>query len=360
MSSMIRLAIAGIGLIGKRHIESIAHVKNVEVSAIVDTDESAGSYALALGIPWYQSLSEMFAKESPDGVILATPNQLHVEHGLECVAHNCPMLIEKPLATCAKEAAGLVKSAGKAGVPILVGHHRRHNPLIKKAKELIDEGKLGDIRSVHGNCWLFKPDDYFEIAPWRKLKGAGPISVNLVHDIDLIRYLCGDVISVQAQMSPSIRGFENEDVAAALLTFENGAIGTITVSDTIVAPWSWELTAGENPAYPSTAESCYLLGGTHGSLSLPDLKLWENKETRGWWQPISATNVPSEASDPLINQIEQFVVVITGKEEPLVSGEEGLKTLRVIESIQQSASTGEAIKLNYQLNDQLLDVANCV
>jgi predicted dehydrogenase len=287
----------------------------------------------------------MFAKEQPDGVVLATPTPLHVEQGLECVAQGCPTLVEKPLATSAMEAGALVDEARKAGVPLLVGHHRRHNPLIQKAREVVDAGKLGQLRAVHANCWLYKPDEYFDEAPWRKAPGAGPISVNLVHDVDLIRYLCGDVVSVRAQATPSARGYENEDVAAAVLRLENGAIGTITVSDTIVSPWSWELTARENPAYPPTSQSCYLLGGTHGSLSLPDLTLWQNNGMRSWWQPISAITLPHDSSDPLVNQIAQFAAVIRGEEQPLVSGEEGLKTLRVIEAIQSSAKSGETVVL---------------
>ena len=354
MSASMRLAIAGTGLIGKRHIASIARCKGIELSAIVDPSEAGKSYAGDVGIPWYGSLPELFAKEKPDGVILATPNQVHVDNGLECVAARCPMLVEKPLATSADEAVVLVDAASSAGVPLLVGHHRRHNPLMRKARELINEGKLGQLRAVHANCWLYKPDEYFDAAPWRKAQGAGPVSVNLVHDVDLIRHLCGDVVSVQAQAAPSVRGYDNEDVTAAVLRFENGAIGTITVSDMIVSPWSWELTAHENPAYPPTAQSCYLLGGTHGSLSLPDLTLWENKGTRSWWQPICATTFPRdasantiarEASDPFVNQIGQFAAVISGLEEPLVSGEEGLKTLRVIESIQSAVKSGKTIYL---------------
>ena len=354
MNASIRLAIAGAGLIGKRHIASIARCKDIELTAIVDPSDAGKSYASDIGIPWYGSLSELFAGEKPDGVILATPNQVHVDNGLECVAARCPMLVEKPLATSADEAVVLVDAAREAGVPLLVGHHRRHNPLMRKARELIDAGKLGQLRAVHANCWMFKPDEYFEAAPWRKAQGAGPVSVNLVHDVDLIRYLCGDVVSVQAQAVPSMRGHDNEDVAAAVLRFENGAIGTITVSDMIVSPWSWELTARENPAYPPTTQSCYLLGGTHGSLSLPDLTLWENKGTRSWWHPICATTIPRdssavtiarEASDPFVNQITQFAAVIAGHEKPLVSGEEGLKTLRVIESIQSAAKSGETIFL---------------
>ena len=347
MTPSIRLVIAGTGLIGKRHIASISRCNGVELSAIVDPSDAGKSYAAEMGMPWYGSLSEMFAKERPDGVILATPNQVHVDNGLECVTARCPMLVEKPLATSADEAVVLVDAARNAGVPILVGHHRRHNPLIRTAREMIDAGKIGQLRAVHANCWMYKPDEYFDAAPWRKAQGAGPVSVNLVHDVDLIRYLCGDVVSVQAQAARSIRGYDNEDVAAAVLQFENGAIGTITVSDIIVSPWSWELTSRENPAYPPTAQSCYLLGGTHGSLSLPDLTLWKNNGTRSWWQPISATTFPRDASDPLINQIAQFAAVISGFEEPLVSGEEGLKTLQVIESIQISAKSGETIFLQY-------------
>ena len=343
MTESIHLAIAGVGLVGKRHVAAIERLSGVELCAIVDPSAAGKSYAEQLGMPWYQSLAEMFAREKPQGVILATPNQVHVDNGLECVAAGCPMLVEKPLATSADEAMVLVDTARRAGIPVLVGHHRRHNPLMQKAREIIDAGKLGQLRAVHANCWMYKPDEYFDDAPWRKAQGAGPVSVNLVHDVDLIRYLCGDVVSVQAQATLSVRGYENEDVAAAVLRFENGAIGTITVSDVIVSPWSWELTARENPAYPPTAQSCYLLGGTQGSLSLPDVTLWQNNGQRSWWQPISATTIPRDASDPLINQIAHFVAVISGLEEPLVSGEEGLKTLRVIESIQQAAKSGETI-----------------
>ena len=256
-----------------------------------------------------------------------------------------PVLVEKPIATTAEDARSLVNAAEQAGVPILVGHHRRHNPLILKAHEMIGEGLIGEVRAVHASCWFYKPDPYFEEAPWRQRIGAGPISVNLVHDVDLIRHLCGEIVTVQAQATPSARGFENEDVAAAVLRFENGAVGTITVSDSIVAPWSWEMTSGEYPVYPATQESCYQIGGSHGALSLPDLTLWTHPGARDWWSPISATTAPREASDPLVNQIAHFAEVIAGRAEPLVSGREGLKTLQVVEAIQVSAATSTLVSV---------------
>jgi predicted dehydrogenase len=345
MTEAIRFAIAGVGLVGRRHVQAIRQLKNVELDSVVDPSPAGKQYALDRGLQWFATLTEMFSAQSPDGVILATPTPLHVEQGLECVANKTAVLIEKPLATSAEDASALVRDADAAGVPLLVGHHRRYNPIIRKAHEMITAGAIGDIRSVHSNCWFYKPDDYFDEAPWRKEKGAGPISVNLVHDVDLIRHLCGEVATVYASAAPSKRGFENEDVAAAVLTFANGAIGTITVSDSIVSPWSWELTAREYPIYPATNQSCYMLGGSEGSLSVPDLTLWSNQDERDWWKPISATTAPREFSDPLMNQIEHFAEVLRGKAEPIVSGVEGLKTLKVVEAIQDSASTGRTIEI---------------
>ena len=282
----------------------------------------------------------------PDGVILATPTLLHVELGLNCVARRCPVLIEKPLASTSDDAAILVARAEQDDVPVLVGHHRRHNPLVQRARQAIDDGLIGDIRALHAVCWLYKPDAYFTEAPWRTRAGAGPILVNLVHDVDLIRYLCGDVVSVQAQAAPSARGHENEDVAAAVLRFANGAIGTITVSDTIAAPWSWELTARENPIYPPTSQACYQIGGTDGALSIPNLTLWKYEGEKSWWAPISASALPRETADPLINQVEHFAEVIAGRAPPLVSAREGLNSLRVVEAIQRSAALQETVFLS--------------
>jgi predicted dehydrogenase len=178
------------------------------------------------------------------------------------------------------------------------------------------------------------------------MNGAGPVSVNLVHDIDLIRYLCGEVVAVQAIASSSARGFENEDVAGALLEFGTGAIGTISVSDSVVSPWSWEFTSRENAKYPPTSENCYMIGGSEGALSIPDLRIWAHHQgQQDWWTPISATSLIRDTSDPLVNQIRHFRDVILNGVEPIVSGAEGLRTLRVIEAIQESARVGSRIEI---------------
>lgn len=341
-----RLGLVGAGLVGRRHMDAIARTAGVMLAGVVETNEQSAAKLRDEGHAVFASLQDMLSEGSIDGIILATPTPLHVEQATSCIEAGCPVLIEKPIAVSSHDAEPMVALAQSKQVPVLVGHHRRHNPIIHKAREIIASGALGDMRAVQGTCWFYKPDPYFAEAPWRTQKGAGPISVNLVHDVDLIRYLVGEVSSVQAVAAPSQRGFDNEDVAAALLTFHNGALGTITVSDSIAAPWSWEHTAGEYPVYPVTGENCYTLGGSLASLSIPDLRLWHHAGGEpDWWTPISATSHPRQNADPLLNQIAHFGAVIRGEEQPLVSGEEGLKSMRVVEAIQHAAASGETVRL---------------
>jgi len=335
------IAVVGAGLIGKRHVAAIKVADGVGLSCIVDPSQGGRAFAQTCGVPHFQSIGDMLSDVRTDGVIIATPNQMHVENTLECVAAAIPCLVEKPIATDAQSARGLVEAAHAAGLPLLVGHHRRHNPLIQKAHEVIAQGRLGRVTAVQAQCWLMKPDDYFDVE-WRREKGAGPVYLNLIHDIDLLQYLCGDISSVHAMESNAARGNEVEDTAVILLRFASGALGTVSVSDTVVAPWSWELTARENPAYPATTQACYWIGGTESSLSLPNMSLWQQQK-RSWWEPISETKLVFDFQDPLVRQVEHFAAVIGGKELPLVSGSDGLKALEVIEAIKTSAASGATV-----------------
>lgn len=341
----VRIAVAGVGLIGKRHVEAIATASAVTLSAIVDPSSLGRDYAEEMGALWYPDLEELIAVDRPDGVILATPNQVHIPNGLATVGAGIPTLIEKPVAASASEAESLVLQAENTNVPLLVGHHRRHNPLITAARTAIDEGRLGRIVSVHGMFWLYKPDDYFEVS-WRTEKGAGPVFLNLIHDVDLLRYLVGEITEVFALESNAMRDNAVEDTACIMLRFEGGALGTINVSDTAVAPWSWELTAGENPAYPHTDQACYFIGGTHGSLELPRNRLWHNTGKRSWWEPIETSDIVSQPADPLVRQIENFRDVILGRADPVVSGREGLRALQVVEAVKMSAQQGGPVGLD--------------
>jgi predicted dehydrogenase len=344
VSKPVRLAVLGAGLIGKQHIHHIKRDPEADLLAIVDPSPEAKSLALEMDARWFPSFAALARQERPEGVIVATPNPLHVVNGLECIAAGLPTLVEKPIADDVESATMLVETAEAAQVPLLVGHHRRYNPLIRRAKEAIESGRLGRLLAAHSFFWLYKSDDYFEIR-WRRQKGAGPVFLNLVHDVDNLRYLLGNVVSAQAYESNACRNNSVEDTAVALLRFESGVLATISVSDAIVAPWSWELTSRENPVYPRTEESCYFIGGTHGSLTIPHLDFWSNQDQRSWWEPIHRQRLPVELSDPLALQIRHFCRVIRREEQPFVTGREGLNTLKVVIAVKEAATTGQLVQV---------------
>jgi predicted dehydrogenase len=344
MERKVRLAVLGAGLIGKRHIQYVLAEPRAELLAVVDPMPLGQQIAQESGVKWFPSFAAMIETDRPDGIIVATPNQVHIANGLEAVAAGVPALIEKPIADDIAAGEKLIGAAEAAGVPLLVGHHRRHNPMIQKAKEIIDGGELGRILVAQAMFWLFKPDEYFDI-DWRRQAGAGPVFLNLIHDVDNLRYLFGDIVAVQARESNAVRGHVVEETSVILMEFSSGLLATTSVSDSVVAPWSWEMTAGENPAYPKTEEACYLIGGTHGSLTIPALDVWKSGIKRSWWEPFEKRRVAVRDEDPLALQIRQFCKVIRGEEVPLVSGREGLNTLKVIMAIKQSAASGERIVL---------------
>jgi predicted dehydrogenase len=150
---------------------------------------------------------------------------------------------------------------------------------------------------------------------------------------------------VRAIRSNATRLLAVEDTAAALVTFASGALGTISVSDTVTAPWSWELTSGENPAFPQTDQSCYLVGGTEGSLSLPGLDVWHYAGERSWQASIERSQQAVSKQDALALQLRHFCAVARGEVEPLIDGREALRTLEATLAIARAATLGEPISL---------------
>ncbi|MGH8804686.1 MAG: Gfo/Idh/MocA family protein, partial [Polaromonas sp.] len=172
--SKTRIAVAGAGYIGLAHMEVARNSATCMLSAIVDPSPAAVAIAGKAGVPLYQSLAELFANDRPDGVVLATPNQLHVPHAMECIAAGLPMLLEKPIAPTVAEAGQLLKAVDESGAKVLIGHHRAHSPIMAKAREVVASGQLGKLVAVMGSATFLKPDHYFADAPWRREIGAGP------------------------------------------------------------------------------------------------------------------------------------------------------------------------------------------
>jgi predicted dehydrogenase len=343
----LNIAVAGAGWMGRRHIGIIARSSDCRLAAIVDPAAASIAMARQAKTSHFLSLADLFAQGRPDGVILATPNQLHVEQGLACVEAAVPALIEKPLADSIEGAERLCEAAERAKVPLLTGHHRQHNPLMTRAVEIVQSGRLGRVVAVVGTAMFYKPDSYYEEGPWRRQPGGGPILINLIHEIGNLRALCGEITAVQAIASQAVRGFPVEDTAAINLQFANGALGAFLLSDTTAAARSWEQTMREDPSYPSYPdEDCYLVAGTHGSLSIPTMRLRTFPGERSWWNPLDGEVVTVDRADPWERQLENFCAVIRGEAQPVVSGRDGLRNLRIIEAIKAAASSGTRLSLS--------------
>ncbi len=340
----LRIAVAGAGLIGRRHVELIAESEQCELAAIVDPSPSAVEFARHAGVPLHQSLVELFAGQRPDAVIAATPNSLHAQNGIDCIARGVPVLIEKPVADSIADAMRLMDIVERSSVPVLVGHHRRHSPILEKTREIVQEGTLGRIVAVMGSAMFYKPDSYFEQGPWRREPGGGPILINMIHEVDDLRAMCGEIVEVQALSSNATRGFPVEDTVAILLRFASGALGTFLLSDTAATARSWEQTSGENASYPSYPdEDCCLIAGVAGSIAVPTLRLKTYDGERSWWKPFRTRVVTVERTDPLSRQLAHFCTVVRGEAAPLVSVRDALQTLRVTLAIDESARTRQPV-----------------
>ena len=346
MSSVLRIAVAGAGSIGRRHIELIAAEPACTLAAIVDPSAAVETTAATERAPLYPSLAGMLRAARVDGVILATPNALHVPQALECIAAGVPVLVEKPLADTVQAGRALHDAAERAHSKVLVGHHRRHGAIMARACDTIASGALGSLVAVVGTALFYKPDRYFDEAPWRTQPGGGPVLINMIHEIDNLRALCGEIVAVQAIASNARRGHPVEDTVAINLRFASGALGTFMLSDTAASARSWEQTSRENKAYAGYPdEDCYLIAGTHGSLAIPTMRLrrYGSAGERSWWKPFDTQVLGVDDVDPLARQLAHFCAVIRGEIAPLVSVRDGLQNLRITEAIGEAAATGRLV-----------------
>ena len=344
----VRLGVMGAGTMGKKHAELASASDTCRVVGICDVDPSRRSVAEELNAPFYQDAEELLERERPDGAIIATPNGLHSAIAEICARRSVHVLIEKPIADTLDEADRIVKTAEDCGIRVLVGHHRRHNPLIREARSLVQGGALGKLVAVSVLWALMKPADYFQVA-WRcRRPGGGPTLINLIHELDSLRFICGEITQVYARSTSAARKLEVEDSLSATLSFENGALGSITASDTTPSPWSYEASTHENPYYFHADEDCYHFLGTLGSLAFPRMELWRYAdETRmGWQHPMERSRCNVVQADPLTRQLQHFCRVVRGEEEPLVDGRDGSRSLAVALAVLESTRSGVPVELS--------------
>ena len=338
----VRLLLIGAGVIGRTHIDRIGRDPHLALAGIAEPSAAGKALAEQLGVPWAASHLELLDRTQAQGAIVATPNASHVGMAIDCLERGVAALVEKPVADTVAEALALVQAQQRTGVPVLVGHHRRHNPINSRARSIVQDGRLGRVVTANVMCTVLKPDAYFDAA-WRRQPGGGPVLINLIHEIDMLRFLCGEITEVQALSSNAVRGFAVEDTAAAVLRFASGALGTVVLSDAAASPWCWDFCAAEQDQYPRQDVQSHFIAGTHGSLSLPDLSMWNYRGERSWHAEMTLEKTFVHKADAYSRQLQHFAAVIEGREAPLCSAVDGLRTLQATLAVAEAARSGQAV-----------------
>lgn len=341
----VKLALVGAGVIGTRHLLAIQQVEEVELVAIVDFSKHSRTLASQHKVPFFECTESAIKALSIDGVIVATPTEHHFEPTRCALTMGVHALVEKPIMPTLEQAMEIVNLSKSTGQQVLVGHQRRYYSLVDRTREIIRKKQLGQLVAVSGQWNMRKHDSYYD-ADWRKRWQAGPVLTNLIHEMDLLRYLLGEVISVSAELSHRVQGFEKEDAAVVNLRFENGALGSFVISDQTHSPWGWESATGENLAFPKIGENAVRFMGTDAALEFPNLKLWRTSTGEPEWRnKIEPTEFQYELTDPYVNQLKHFVEVIRGTSKPRIDAQDATETLKCILAVYESAESGRRVIL---------------
>ncbi len=324
----MRLLIAGIGLIGARHLAHAQAMEGIDVVGVIDPVLQQTDF------PHFAAIEQV--KVEADAIVIATPSHLHADHAEAAAARGWHMLIEKPVAHDMEAAVRITRAADAASVQTLVGHHRRHHARVAELKAMLEAGAIGTPILASMIWAMRKPDGYFE-GNWRSGSDGSPVMINLVHEVDLLRHLFGEVTGVAGFGSNAQRGAARVESGAVALAFEGGMTASIAFADSALSPWGFEAGTGENPNIGTTGEDYLRITGRDGSVGFPSLTVWGG--VPDWSQP-AVPQLPKKTAPnvPLVAQLEHFADVVAGCSAPLVSAADATQTLRVTLQIEAAVA----------------------
>lgn len=347
--STLKAAIIGCGSIAeKRHIPEYAANKQVEIVAVCDiVGERAEKMASQYGAKAYTDYKEIMQVADVDVVSVCLPNNLHAPVSIAALQAGKHVLCEKPMATSKEEAEAMIEAARVSGKTLMIAHNQRFVASHQKAKEILDSGKLGKIYSfkttfghpgpeawsVDGaDSWFFNKEQAF-------IGAMGDLGV---HKSDLMRYLLGEFSEVGAFIETNAK--QNTDVddnAVCILRTESGIIGTLAAS--------WAYTAG-------SGDNSTIIYGENGTLKLeadPEYSLIEEYRTGEVIKhQLGKIQTNDEGGQTTTHVIDHFVESILEQKAPLITGEEGYKSLQVILGALESQETKQIISLKQQVTAQ--------
>ena len=223
--SRIGIGLAGLGRMGRVHARSLtARCADAGLACVYDADPAvAQRVATELEVPWAGSFAELL--ERCTAVAIATPTGTHAPLTVEAAAAGRPVFCEKPLSLDRDAALAAVQACETAGVALQVGFHRRFDPDWVAAAERIRAGELGDVALFRTSLRDMNPPDPAFLA-----HSGGFFADVTVHDLDVARWLVGEVVAVTAHgaaADPAFAAHEDIDTAVVVLRFASGALGVI-------------------------------------------------------------------------------------------------------------------------------------
>lgn len=307
----------GGGLIGARHAAAVQAHGGCFLVGVVDPDPKLHRDPQ---VRYFADMADV--EEAVDGAIIATPTHLHARHAVFAAGRGWAVLIEKPVASTLAEADAIVQAVEAANVASLVGHHRRYHPSVARLREVVRAG-IGTPVTATLIWAMRKPDAYFD-GNWRTA-GGSPVMINLVHDVDLVRYVMGEIVDVAGMPGGAVRGADRLESGAVALRLEGGATVAISFADTAPSPWGFEAATAENPHIAATRQDMWWIAGTRGAVSYPSLTHWTGSDT--WADAPMPVVLEAPVAVPLERQLDHFIEVISGAAKPLIDVADARKTL---------------------------------
>jgi predicted dehydrogenase len=336
----LRIAILGAGGVSiSKHLPAIWRLKAiwepVDVVAVAKRTERDGRRLEELyGCRWYADATKMLDEEVLDGVIVASPDDYHYEHTMACLERGLPVLVEKPITRSLVQAREMCTTADAKEIPLMTVSNKRYSPPYRRVKKMIENGTLADPALYVGKFNLGY--DYV----WLLEQGT-------IHIFDITRYLMGDVKTLYAagvnRYDRNQLGYPVDNVAITL-TFENGAVGNLYTSATALSFKPWERVEVYANKRWAAVEDQY------------ELILYDDEEgpAKHWKPVIPNTLIFDEQFGGFMGLIENFLQVIRGKDQPLVTGWDGYRAyeLNVAAHLSMNRQTSVHLPLDPEAADE--------
>lgn len=333
---MYRAAIIGCGAIHALHANALRNNPHAQLAAVVDIiPYRAEDTAEVHNCDYYVDYRDVLKDPSIDVVHLCTPHHLHYPMAMDALDAGKHVLTEKPIAIRVSEADAMIQKATAAGLRLGVTFQNRYNPNARRAKELLEQGALGEVRGVKGLVIWHRNESYYNSEDWRgswDLEGGGVVINQAIHTVDLMQWLGGPITAVSGQIATHNLGdhIDVEDMASGVFRYANGASGIFFATND----------------YSTNAPVEVEIHGTKGFLLLRGEDLILNGELVDI-APTEGQKVKHKSYWGLGHQdlVDGFYAALAANNDNFVAGADGRSALAVVQALYQSALKGRAVNL---------------